>query len=210
MLSKNMGLFISFEGADGSGKSTNAKRLADLIEHYGYSVVRTREPGGSPVGEQLRSVILNSKASPMSELLMFAASRAEHIETVIKPALATGKVVICDRFSDSTYAYQGVGRGYVEEVLKLEKFVHEGFEPDYTLFFDITLEESKKRLLARFEKMNHLDKEDDAFKTKVFMGYQERFAANPHRMVLINSMGNEDEVYARVKKWADSIFYTFL
>src|ERR1700693_377754 len=120
-----IGAMISLEGSDGAGKSTNAKHLVTFLKEKGYEVVTSREPGGTPIGEQLREVLLSSDSSMtlMCEILMLAAVRAQHIEQLIKPAIAAGKIVVCDRFQDSSYAYQGMGRNAVEDVLAVEKLV---------------------------------------------------------------------------------------
>lgn len=200
------GKLITLEGPDGSGKSTNLPYLAELLKSKGYLVDCTREPGGTLVGEKIRDLLLSEQMTPMAELLLFAAARAEHIETFIKPALAAGYIVLCDRFADSTYAYQGVGRGYNNSVLALETMVHAGFEPDHTLFFDVTLEESQKRLAGRAGQPDHFDLANDAFKTKVYQGYQTRFKQNSHRMHRINAMLSPEWVRIQIKDWVNLRF----
>jgi dTMP kinase len=193
------GKLITLEGPDGSGKTSHVKTLADILIVAGYHVITTREPGGTPVAEKLRAMLLSRYVCAKTELLMFAAARTDHMDQVITPALNRGDVVICDRFADSTYAYQGSGRGLIPEVLEMEKFVLGDFEPDYTLFMDVTLEESQRRLAARAGdggESTRFDKEKELFKARLFKGYQERFAQNPHRMVRIDAMpspeGNQD------------------
>lgn len=200
------GKLITLEGCDASGKSTNLPYLAELLKSKGYLVDCTREPGGTLVGEKIRDLLLGEQMTPMAELLLFAAARAEHIETFIKPALAAGYIVLCDRFADSTYAYQGVGRGYNNSVLALETMVHSGFEPNHTLFFDVTLAESQKRLIARTEQFDHFDAETIAFKTKVHQGYQTRFQQNKHRMHRIDAMLSPNWVQVQIKDWVNKIF----
>jgi len=203
------GRFITFEGPDGSGKSSNIERLQEVLTELGYTVVLSREPGGTPTAEKLRTIILSDPVGPKCELLLFAAARANHVETKIKPALAEGKIVISDRFADSSYAYQGIARGMKEDVLMLENFVLQGFEPDYTLFFDVSLEESARRLNRRAGdtgEFNHFDQEQRDFKTKVYNGYQERFRDNPHRMVRIDAMQKLQDVAFDVKAWARTTF----
>ena len=195
------------EGADGSGKTTNITVLVDTLKACGFDVVTSREPGGTPVGERIRSLILNEeKMSPHCELLLFAAARAEHMATKIIPALAAGKVVVCDRFADSSYAYQGAGRGMKKLVLELEEHVLQKFQPDHTLFFNISLEESTRRLAFRSDESNHFDKELAAFKQKVFQGYQERMVGAPERRVLINAEQPLGAVADEVSVWVREIF----
>lgn len=205
-----MGRMISLEGIDGSGKSTAAKALVKMLTDFGYDVINTREPGGTLIAEEIRNLILHKRDSeqivPMTELLLFAAARAQHIETLIKPAVAAGKIVVCDRFADSTFAYQGTGRGYEKEVLALEQMVHKDFEPDYTLFFDVTLKESIQRIEKRVDISNRLDDEAKIFKVKVFEGYQTRYIKHQKRMVKINAMQPIEMVQDQVKKWVINTF----
>lgn len=203
------GRFITFEGPDGSGKSSNIERLQEVLTELGYTVVLSREPGGTPTAEKLRTIILSDPVGSKCELLLFAAARANHVETKILPALAEGKIVISDRFADSSYAYQGIARGMKDDVLMLENWVLEGFEPDYTLFFDVTLAESARRLNIRTGaagENNHFDQQQSDFKAKVYQGYQERFHANPHRMVRIDAMQPLPDVAFDVKAWARKTF----
>ncbi len=200
-----VGKFITFEGVDGSGKTSNIDVVVNTLITAGYKVIKTREPGGTPVAEKIRNILLNDYMSSMAELLLFNAARADHIYNHIRPHLEDGYVVISDRFSDSSYAYQGAGRGQRGKVCELEQFVHHGFEPDYTLFFDITFEESQKRLLGRGN-LDRLDAETIAFKKDVFVGYHERFEQNPHRMVKINAMQTLREVQAEVSSWVKEVF----
>lgn len=198
---------ITLEGIDGSGKTTNTPVLVDELRSHGFDVVVTREPGGTPVGDSIRALLLGEKkVSPVCELLLYAAARAEHIATKIYPALSAGKVVVCDRFADSTYAYQGAGRGMKNNVLELEDHVLRGFQPDHTLFFNISLEESCRRLVARSDESNHFDKELAAFKQKVFQGYQERMEGAPERRVLINAEQPLGAVADEVSVWVREIF----
>jgi dTMP kinase len=209
-----LGKFITIEGPDGGGKSSNVLTIVERLELAGYSVIQSREPGGTKIGEKLRAILLgglekDDRPSETTELLLFAAARAQHIDTKIKPALEAGQVVICDRFADSTYAYQGHARGLLPKVLQLQDFVHQGFEPDYTLFFDLTLEESQRRLAERAEaggENNRLDQERIDFKTRAYLGYQECFNRNPHRMYRIDAMGSRDEVKREVTRWVEEVF----
>lgn len=201
------GKFISCEGPDGAGKTTNVKILVGWLQDHGYKVTYTREPGGTEVGEKIRGILLGDPMQPLTELLMFAAQRAEHISAVIKPALERGEIVVCDRFADSTYAYQAAGRGWVDQVLQMEEFVHCGFEPDYTLFFDVTLEESMRRLQERTGGvLDVFEQEKKEFRQRVYTGYQTRFTQKAYRMVKIDAMKNPEEVAAQVIAWAEKTF----
>lgn len=149
----NKGYFITFEGLDGSGKTTQAQRLAAYFEKRGYPTVLTREPGGTPLAEEIRRVILTPTAedlAPMAEILLYAASRAQHVENLIKPALAEGKIVISDRFVDSSIAYQGFGLGYDRELIQqVNHWAVGGLIPDLTFFIDVDTEQALKRLRSR-------------------------------------------------------------
>jgi len=158
------GVFISLEGPDGAGKTTTADYIEQLLSEVGYVVIRTREPGGTELSEMIRKLLLSEEMCSKTELLLFAASRAEHLERKIKPAIEEGKIILCDRFADSSFAYQGYGRGLLEDVKLLEEYVLNGFEPDYTIFFDIPLEVSLERLAFRFNQQDRLDKEMRDFK----------------------------------------------
>lgn len=200
------GRFISFEGPDGSGKTSNVEIMRETLLSRGYTnIITTREPGGTPLGEKIRALLLNDSMCSMTELLLFAAARAEHIDSRIKPHMANGGIVICDRFADSSYAYQGTARDLLTTVLTLQNLVHKDFEPDYTLFFDVTLPESERRMTTRGDK-NRLDKEVLEFKRKVYSGYQECFRLNPHRMHRIDAMPNPTDVKNSVICWVDEVF----
>ena len=200
------GRLITLEGADAAGKTTQLAFLVRLLREKGYDVIQTREPGGTYVAERLRSIVLTEKLTPVAEMLLFAAMRAEHMEDKILPALKKGQIVVSDRFADSTYAYQGIGRNQLDRVEMLEKFVLGDFQPDHTLFFDIPLEESQKRLNGRMARKDVFEKEVDGFKERVYAGYLRRYEENPHRMVRINSMGSIEEVNALVRAWVEEVF----
>lgn len=205
-IEKTKGSFITLEGADGSGKTTNIQVLKEALFEAGYISHLTREPGGSYIAEKIRHLILNEKMYPLTELLLFAAARADHVHTQILPMLNDGIVVISDRFADSSFAYQGAGRNLEEKTLQLERFVLDGFEPDYTLYFNVTLAESERRLEQRRDETNRLDEESIAFKRRVYDGYDRRFKQNPHRMVNINAMLSPEEVAAQVRQWVQDVF----
>lgn len=206
---KSRGLTVSMEGPDGAGKSTACKYLVELLKTKDFDIHHTREPGGTVIAEEIRNLILTKRKdeeiSSMTELLLFAAARAQHIEKVIKPEMEKGKIVVIDRFSDSTFAYQGYGRSLISEVSVLEDLVHKGFEPDYTLFFHVTLDESIKRLNARNEDNNRLDDESLIFKSRVHQGYTERFKQFKHRMVFIDAMQDIEGVNKQVKNWVETV-----
>lgn len=206
MSQEKRGVFLTVEGPDGAGKTTSLSFLADYLRERGFTVVTSREPGGTPIGERIREILLFNKMATLTELLLFAASRAEHVETHIKPALANGYVFISDRFSDSTYAYQGEARGFVEDVVHLEEFVQRGFKPDHTLFFDIPFEECIQRLGRRVDKQDRFDQEELEFKKKVWIGYQRRFNANPDRMIRIDALPDPETVKRQLQKWVDDFF----
>lgn len=200
------GAFITLEGPDGSGKTTNVGYLAEQFRALGYEVVLTREPGGSDLGEKLREILLSRYMPTMAELLLMFAARADHVESLIKPALRQGKIVISDRFTDSSFAYQGMGRNMKDEMLALEKLVLDGFEPNWTLYFDVTLDESLRRLQARTEKQDRFDKEERDFREKVWHGYKIRFFNHIERMVQIDAMKTPEEVRNQVRSWANGSF----
>lgn len=200
------GRFITFEGPDGSGKTTQLKYLVNLLESDGHEVVQTREPGGTALAEEIRSILLSGRVkSDKAELLLFAAARADHVENLIKPAIAAGKIVVCDRFADSSYAYQGAARGMQSDVEELERFTLRGFEPDFTLFFHVTLEESMRRLFNRSEDRNIFDTFARDFKKAVYNGYQKRLLTNPHRMYKVDAMKTMGEVALEIYEWYQTV-----
>jgi dTMP kinase len=200
------GAFITLEGPDGSGKTSNVGYLAEQFRALGYDVVLTREPGGSKLGEELRALLLSNYMPKMAELLLMYAARADHVEQLIKPALRAGKIVISDRFADSSFAYQGMGRGMKDEVLAIEKLVLGDFEPNWTLYFDVTLDESLKRLQGRTGKSDRFDQEEFAFREKVWHGYRVRFLNHIERMVQIDAMQDPEGVRSQVRAWANGSF----
>lgn len=202
------GKFITFEGSECTGKSTIAPLLADHLRERGYNVTHTREPGGSPLAEQLRGIVLGERRiSDITELLLMWTGRADHIHNTILPALKAGHVVICERFADSSYAFQGFGRGLVEETLALERMVVEGVaEPDHTLFFDVPLIESKRRLALRNIGADRIEKEGKEFYDRVYAGYRQRFLDHPKRMVRIDALPEMQIVTQQVLDWANAVF----
>lgn len=173
------GLFITLEGPEGAGKSTNREYLAQRLREQGIEVLLTREPGGTPLAERIRELLLTPSAEPMAadtELLLVFAARAQHLAEVIRPALARGMVVLCDRFTDATYAYQGGGRGLsVERIAQLEQFVQGSLRPDFTLLFDLPIEIGLARAEAR-GRLDRFEQEARSFFQTVRHTYLERAA----------------------------------
>lgn len=204
------GCLLTCEGADCSGKSTNVPYLVELLRTAGYDVVQSREPGGTEIGEEIRNIILKKREgnnlTSLTELLLCGAFRSQHIEELIVPALNKNKIVILDRFSDSTHAYQGWGRGLIYEVEQLENIVEAGLQPDYTLFFDIKHEESKRRMALREGAQDRLDHEQDDFKLKVHAGYNHRYKTNPDRMYRIDANLELTEVQIQIREWVEEVF----
>ena len=188
-----MSKFITFEGVDGAGKSTHLEWFADELRQRGLDVVVTREPGGTPLGEQLREILLNRDMNIGTEALLMFAARLEHIEQVIKPALRAGKWVISDRFSDASFAYQGGGRGLSwEKLSQLEQWVHPDLQPDLTLFFDVPVEVARQRLRApdntrpNNATLDRFEQEQADFFERVRAGYHKRIQEHPQRYVVID------------------------
>ncbi|MFJ4373870.1 dTMP kinase [Pseudomonas japonica] len=184
------GLFITLEGPEGAGKSTNRDYLAGHLRDRGLDVLLTREPGGTPLAERIRELLLapsDEKMDADTELLLVFAARAQHLAEVIRPALARGAVVLCDRFTDATYAYQGGGRGLgVERIATLERFVQGGLQPDLTLLFDLPVEVGLSRAAAR-GRLDRFEQEGQAFFEAVRQAYLDRAKADPQRYRLIDA-----------------------
>ena len=195
------GKFITIEGQDGAGKSTNVAVIEQCLKQNNISYVHSREPGGTPLGEQLRSLLLNTtdnSIGDMAELLMIFAARAQHIEKVIEPALCAGQWVLCDRFTDATYAYQGGGRQMdMQKIIELEQFVQGALRPDLTLLLDIPVELGESRAGQRSEP-DRFELQQHAFKQSVRACYLERAQNNPNRIKVIDSSQNIDEVKQQV------------
>ena len=182
-----MSKFITFEGMDGAGKSTHLDWFADTLRHRGLDVVVTREPGGTPLGDQLREILLNYAMRPGTEAMLMFAARLEHIELVIKPALRAGKWVVSDRFSDASFAYQGGGRGVEWDKLRqLEQWVHPDLQPDLTLFFDVPVEIARQRL-ENNASLDRFEQEQADFFERVRSGYHKRISENPRRFAVIDA-----------------------
>lgn len=192
-------MFITFEGGEGSGKSTVIKEIAKRIADTGREVVLTREPGGTPIGEEIRNVILekkNTAMDPRTEALLYAASRRQHLVEKIIPALKEGKVVISDRFLDSSLAYQGMARGLgMAEVYQLNLFATEGMEPDLTIYLSLDPEAGIERIEANPNReVNRLDLEKISFHELVHKGFEELTKENPHRIVKIDASQRVEKV----------------
>ena len=207
------GRFITFEGLDGCGKSTQVERLASVLRTHGVSVVVTREPGGTPTGEKIRQLLLDtgtSGLSPLAELALMFASRAQHIKEVIQPALAEGRVVLCDRFTDSTEAYQGAGRKLGSEpVLALHHIVCGDLQPELTIFMDseiaASVERARRRNRARAvnngrgkRDENRFELENRAFFGRVRHAYLAIAAREPQRVVVVDARGAAAETHAQI------------
>ena len=203
-MSTQSGLFISFEGIDGAGKSTHISALAQAFRAQGRAVTLTREPGGTPLAEKLRSLVLQDAMDPLTEALLMFAARRDHLDCVILPALARGDVVLCDRFTDATFAYQGGGRGFDEAVLgQLERMVQTIpsqpalVQPALTVWFDLSPEEAAKRL-AGARVPDKFESQPLAFFQRVADGYARRLKAEPARFARINAAQTQPAVWQEV------------
>jgi dTMP kinase len=181
------GKFITFEGVDGAGKSTHIASFADTLRQHGKTVITTREPGGTVLGERLRALLLHEPMDLETEALLMFAARREHLAQVIVPALTRGDWVISDRFTDATFAYQGGGRGMsLDKLSQLEQWVHGDLQPDLTLLFDVPLEVARERL-QRTRDLDKFEQEQDDFFVRVRQVYLQRAEAFPHRIRVIDS-----------------------
>jgi len=198
------GIFIALEGTEGSGKSTIAKRLAESFRGQGRDVIVTREPGGTEIGERIRRVLLGAGSSGMlaeTELLLFAAARAQHVGELIRPALDRGSFVIADRFSDSSIAYQAAGRGVpIESVAAVQRIATDGLEPDLKLLLDLPVAVGLQRRLAFGNESNRIDTEALRFHTRVRDAYLSLAVAEPQRWRIIDASGTEAEVWKDVQE----------
>jgi dTMP kinase len=193
------GRFISFEGIDGAGKTSHLDALEARWRSEGRLVVRTREPGGSPLAEKLRQMVLHDEMDALTESLLVFAARRDHLRTVIEPALARGDWVLSDRFTDATFAYQGGGRGFDLATLgTLETWVQEGRQPDLTLLFDLPPAVAAERLRAA-RQPDRFEAQDAAFFERVRQAYLDRMAAQPQRFALIDARRTPAEVSAQVQ-----------
>ena len=195
-------MFITFEGPDGSGKTSQLEMLMPVLKEKYPDVIRTREPGGTDIGDQIRSVIMNMKnksMDPRTEILLFCASRAQLVEELVRPGLQAGKLILCDRYADSTMAYQGYGHGLDKEMLtSLLKFATGGLKPDLTLLFDISAEDGLRRRLKNHDEWNRMDDYALQFHERVRRGYLEMAAAEPERWVVIDADRPREEIHEEV------------
>jgi dTMP kinase len=197
-------MFITLEGPEGSGKTCHVPELADHLRKQHFNVVVTREPGGTPIGDEIRDTLLkmgNTAMHPTTEILLFQASRAQHVHELILPSIAEGKIVICDRFADSTMAYQGYGHQTdLDELARIIKFATGGLQPDLTLLLDVDIEIGLKRRSADSENWNRLDAKEEAFHKRVRAGYLEMAAAQPERFEIIDASQPLEGVLADIIK----------
>jgi dTMP kinase len=199
------GKFITLEGIDGAGKSTHLAWLAQHLRAQGHEVVVTREPGGTPLGERLRRVLLDEAMDPEAETLLMFAARREHLAKVIRPALARGAWVLSDRFTDATFAYQGGGRGVpLTRLAALEAWVQEGLQPDLTLFIDVPVAVGQARLAGRETVLDRFEREATAFHERVRAVYLARARAAPDRIRVIDSTRS----VSSIQKELESIIVT--
>lgn len=201
-------MFITFEGPEGSGKTTQIQALFRYLEHLGYDVVLTREPGGTRIGDQVRRVLLdpeNQEMLPEAEILLFSASRAQLVGELVRPALARGAIVICDRFADSTMAYQGYGHRLDLEMLRtITRFATGGLTPELTVYLDIEVEEGlrRKRTAGQGDAdgWNRLDQKAIAFHNRVRQGYLTLAAAEPDRWLVLNAARSRDAIQQDIRE----------
>jgi dTMP kinase len=191
----NMAAFITFEGPEGSGKTTVLNQINKLLSEN-YNVISTREPGGVSTGEEIRNILLDGENIDIrTEALLFAASRREHLVEKVIPALKNNKVVLCDRYIDSSLAYQGHARGIgIEEVKKINEFAINGLYPDLTIYLDIDAEVGRERILKNQRSQNRLDKETLTFHQKVIEGYKTLIKTNPERFKVVDATQNIESV----------------
>ena len=201
------GLLITFEGVEGSGKTTQISALAEYLDQKGWKVLKTREPGGTQLGERIRELLLDVQHQnivPKTELLLYLASRAQHFQEVILPALVEDKVVLCDRFSEATLAYQGYGRGLdLDQIKNLLKYVTEGRNPDLTLLLDLEARQGFMRIRSRTTR-DRLEQEQIEFYEKVRQGYLKLAKRAPRRIIVIDSGQAFEKVTALIRKTVES------
>jgi dTMP kinase len=199
------GAFITFEGIDGCGKSTQLRMLASALRVHGLDVVTTREPGGTSLGQKLRAALLDveEQVDPLAELLVFAADRAQHVRKHLRPAVETNHVVLSDRYADATVAYQGAGRGFDPKLIReIVDLATGGLKPDLTLIFDLSVDESTARTRRRSDskQKDRLDIEDVAFHVRVRDAYLEIAKAEPDRVRIVDASGSSDQTHSLVMK----------
>ena len=197
------GLFITFEGLDGSGKTTQIKLLNSYLKGEGFDVILTREPGGTEIGRKIREILLDKKNQDIShktETFLFLASRAELTSKVIVPALGEGKIVICDRFFDSTLVYQGIARGLgVEEILEMSLWATDGLVPDITFLLSMKVSRCDKRIKEANRKKDRIEMEENNFKEKIYKGYLDIARKNKERFVVIDAEKSIESIFEEIK-----------
>lgn len=192
------GKFITVEGVDGAGKSTQMAVIDQALRERGIDLVRTREPGGPETAEKIRELLLNEPMSPKCELMLMFAAREENLDKIIRPALAKGQWVLCDRFTDASYAYQGYGRGRsIEEIRALENFVHPDLKPDLTVLFDVPTEVAAARLSR---KLDRFEKESQDFHRRVREGYLRMAKAEPERFYVVDGTQRPEQISAQLRE----------
>ena len=204
-MNTSRGCFVTLEGLDGAGKSTHVRGLVDHLRARGIPVVCTREPGGTDMGEALRQIVLTQPMQLETETLLMFAARCEHLRTVIEPALAAGEWVVCDRFTDATYAYQGGGRELgAQRIAVLEQWVHPHVQPDRTWLFDVPLEVARERLM-RSRDLDRFEQEGEAFFERTRAAYHERARLAPHRFRMLDSSRDIEVVRSDLFAQADQL-----
>lgn len=192
------GKLITVEGVDGAGKSTQMAVIDQALRERGIDLVRTREPGGPETAEKIRKLLLNEPMSPKCELMLMFAAREENLDKIIRPALAKGQWVLCDRFTDASYAYQGYGRGRsIEEIITLENFVHPDLKPDLTVLFDVPTEVAAARLSR---KLDRFEKESQDFHRRVREGYLRMAKAEPERFYVVDGTQTPEQISAQLRE----------
>ncbi len=200
------GYFITFEGGDGAGKSTQINRLMEHLENCGFDVILTREPGGTDIGEKIRNIILdpeNKEMDAVTEAMLYAASRAQHVAQVIKPAIEEGKIVICDRFIDSSIAYQGFGRGLGDSVSIINSYAVGEYMPDKTVLLKLKPQLGNKRISTR--KKDRIELEAESFHQAVFEGYETLEKMYPKRIIGVDATGTIDEIHDIIRNHIDDL-----
>ena len=201
----NLGKFITLEGVDGAGKTTHIEFIKNYLSELNINYVMTREPGGTALGEKLRDILLHDEMNPQTETMLMFAARNEHIDKIIRPNLIKGAVVISDRFTDATYAYQAGGKGVKDEKIDiLKKWVQEDLRPDLTFLFDLSVEVSIERL-NQTRKLDKFEREDKSFHKKIREKYLTLVEASPERFCVLNSEASIEKIQNQIKLKLDEV-----
>tara|TARA_B110000037_G_scaffold8192_1_gene8813 strand:+ start:92 stop:709 length:618 start_codon:yes stop_codon:yes gene_type:complete len=201
----NLGKFITLEGVDGAGKTTHIEFIKNYLSDLNINYVMTREPGGTALGEKLRDILLHDEMNPQTETMLMFAARNEHIDKIIRPNLIKGAVVISDRFTDATYAYQAGGKGVKDEKIDiLKKWVQEDLRPDLTFLFDLSVEVSIERL-NQTRKLDKFEREDKSFHKKIREKYLTLVEASPERFCVLNSEASIEKIQNQIKLKLDEV-----